>query len=59
MSGEIMIRIWHGSCGWWLLSLDGALIAKFSVQVDANMYASCCIESGHALHATLASGVVI
>jgi hypothetical protein len=54
-----MIKIWHSSCGWWCVGLDGFLVAKFATQCDANIYAQCCINSGHALHATLASGLVI
>jgi hypothetical protein len=54
-----MIRVQCCSCGWWHVVLDGFLVAKFATQCDANIYAQCCINSGHALHATLASGLVI
>ena len=46
-------------CGWWYVSFDKMNIAKFRTQADANMYCQCCIASGHAEHATLASGLLI
>lgn len=46
-------------CGWWCVSYDRVIIAKFRHAADANIYVLCCIDSGYTKHATLASGLVV
>ena len=48
-----------GYSGWWCVSFDRLIIAKFRTLADANIYVLCCVDSGHAKQATLASGLVI
>lgn len=48
-----------GYSGWWCVSFDRMIIAKFRTLADANIYVLCCVDSGHAKQATLASGLVI
>lgn len=51
--------VYFGVNGWWCVSFDGLEIAKFRAKADAQIFAVCCFESGHAERVTLASGEVI
>lgn len=45
--------------GWYHVSFDRMIIAKFLARVDANIYVLCCINLGHTKHAKLASGLIV
>jgi hypothetical protein len=54
-----MMVVYQGSCGWWYVSLDKRELAKFLHKADAQIYAVCCYESGHATRVTLPSGTIL